>query len=157
MEAAGQSDDHRIALDFLNRTPFDETAQANRRIFADALERMAGGDAEAFWDIFDPDVVFHEATCLPYGGAYRGIEETRRGYMAMCAAHSQMSSQQEALLASGDLVILYQTITFTVAANGRKGTLPVAEMFRFQGGKVIEWRALYSDPCYVAGLLAGRD
>ena len=137
--------------------PIDATAQENRRIFAEALNRMAGGDADAFWNIFDPEVVFHEASCLPYGGAYRGIEETKRGYMAMCASYSEMASQQEALLASRDMVILYQTITFTVAANGRKGTLPVAEMFRFRNGRIVEWRALYSDPCLVARALAGED
>lgn len=72
MEAAGQSDDHRIALEFLDYPAFDETARKNRRIFADALHRMSAGDADAFWAMFDPDVVFHEASCLPYGGAYRG-------------------------------------------------------------------------------------
>jgi len=157
MEAAGQSDEHRISLDFLKTPAFDETAQENRRIFADALERMAGGDGEAFWSIFDPAVEFHESSCLPYGGVYKGLDEARRGYMLMCSAYSNMASHQEALLASNDLVILYQTVTFTVAANGRQGTFTAAELFRFRNSRIVEWRAFYSDPCLVARALAGED
>jgi hypothetical protein len=28
--------------------------------------------------------------------------------------------------------------------------LPVAELFRFRDGKVVEWRALYFDACMVS-------
>ena len=44
----------------------------------------------------------------------------------------------------------WQTITFEAAATGKTGTLPVAELFRFRSGKVIEWRAHYFDACLVA-------
>ena len=35
--------------------------------------------------------------------------------------------------------MVYQTITFRIRANGNTFTIPMAEMFRFRGGKVIEW------------------
>ena len=60
------------------------------------------------------------------------------------------------VLTAGEYCILYQTITFTVAANGNTGTLPVAEMFRFRDGRIVEWRANYFDACMVAKAIAGE-
>jgi len=63
--------------------------------------------------------------------------------------------KRERFLAAEDIVILYQTISFRVRENGNTGSLPVAEMFRFRDGKVIEWRALYFDACMVARAING--
>jgi ketosteroid isomerase-like protein len=64
-----------------------------------------------------------------------------------------MHSEFEAVLASRDIVILYQKIEFEAAMTGKTGELPVAELFRFRDGKVIEWRAHYFDACLVADAL----
>jgi limonene-1,2-epoxide hydrolase len=66
-----------------------------------------------------------------------------------------MRSVMEAVLASRDIVIIYQTITFEAKATGQTGTLPVCELFRFRDGKVIEWRAHYFDACMVAKAIKG--
>ncbi|MCB2072846.1 MAG: nuclear transport factor 2 family protein [Novosphingobium sp.] len=147
--------DQAMDLQYRNFPAFDETAQANRKVLTDALDKLAEGDADAFWDIFDPEVTFYEASCLPYGGAHEGLEATKQGYAFLCEHFSNMRAEFEAVLASRDIVILYQTITFEVAANGNTGTLPVAELFRFRGGKVVEWRAHYFDACMVANALKG--
>ena len=133
----------------------DERAKANRQRLIAAFDAIVAGDMAPFWALFDPGVTFHEAHCLPYGGAHQGLEATQRAYGEMCAAYSGMKTVCEDVLTSGDLCILYQTITFTVAANGRTGTLPVAEMFRFRGDKIIEWRANYFDADLVARALRG--
>ena len=96
---------------------FDETARNNRRLLTDALDRLLEGDTNSFWEIFDPDVTFHEASCLPYGGVHPGIEATKQAYADLCGHFSRMHAVFEAVLASRDIVILYQTITFEVAAN----------------------------------------
>ncbi len=147
--------DQQIVVQFRDTPEGDAVARANRKTLVDALTSMLAGDEEAFWAIYDPEVTFHEAPCLPYGGAHKGIEATRRAYADLCATYSGMGVVFEAVLADQDLVILYQTISFTVAANGNKGTLPVSEMFRFRDGKVIEWRALYFDSNMVANAIAG--
>jgi limonene-1,2-epoxide hydrolase len=59
----------------------------------------------------------------------------------------------EGVLASRDMVILYEIISFTAKATGESGTLPVCELFRFRDGKVVEWRAFYFDACQVAKAL----
>jgi ketosteroid isomerase-like protein len=154
MDSAGDQD-LAMVLQFRDAPGFDETAARNRETLIAALGRIEAGDFAAFWDIFDPDVTFHEAACLPYGGAHRGLEATQRAYASLCACYSDMHSTMEAVLASRDLCILYQTITFRVAANGQGGTLPVCEIFRFRDGRVTEWRACYFDADFVARALAG--
>lgn len=152
---SAESSDMAMVLAFREAPGFDEVAQRNRERLTGALDQIEAGDFEAFWDIFDPDVTFHEASCLPYGGTYRGLDETKRGYAAMAATFSEMKSEMEAVLASRDLCILYQTITFRTAQAGIAGSFPVCEVFRFRDGKVIEWRACYFDACLMAKAISG--
>jgi uncharacterized protein len=144
-----------MVLDFRNDPAFDETAAANRALLVGALEQIEAGNFEAFWDIYDPDVTFYEASCLPYGGEHRGLEATQRAYAQLSATFSEMRAVMEAVLASRDICILYQTITFRTAEAGVAGSFPVCEIFRFKDGKVIEWRACYFDACQMATAISG--
>jgi ketosteroid isomerase-like protein len=151
-----QDSDLATVLAFRDAPGFDETAQANRALLVGALEQIEAGNFEAFWDIYDPDVTFHEASCLPYGGSHRGLEATKRAYAQLAATFSEMKSVMEAVLASRDLCILYQTITFRTAEAGVSASFPVCEVFRFRNGKVIEWRACYFDACLMARAIDGN-
>lgn len=144
-----------MVLQYRDAPGFDATAEANRKLITDALERIAQGDMDALWRIYDPAVTFHEAACLPYGGSHVGIAATKAAYAKLCDSFSAMHAVMETVLASRDIVILHQTITFTAKATGKGGTLPVCELFRFRDGKVIEWRAHYFDACLVANALNG--
>lgn len=148
--------DQEMIMQFRDSPEADAVARANRKTLLDALNCLQSGNEAAFWSIFDPQVSFHEAACLPYGGSHHGLAATQKAFAELCATFSDMHTVFEALLADQDLVILYQTITFKVAANGNTGTLPVSEMFRFRDGKVIEWRALYFDADLVARAIKGN-
>ena len=152
----GDSD---LAMRLLYReVPADErVAESNRQAVMNALDAVAAGDFEPFWAMFDKDVVFHEAGCLPYGGAHQGLEATKQAYAHLSSLYSNMRAVMEAVLAARDIVIIYQTITFRVKANGNTGTLPVSEMLRFRNGKVVEWRALYFDSNMVARALGANS
>jgi uncharacterized protein len=152
---AVQNSDLAMVLEYRESPGVDATALANRQSLLAAFDALVAGDDAPFWALFDPDASFHEASCLPYGGSYAGIEEVKRGYAQMCATYSGMRSTFHEVLTAGDYCILYQTITFTVAANGNTGTLPVAEMFRFRNGRIVEWRANYFDACMVAKAITG--
>ena len=132
----------------------DAVAAENRAILAGAIDSVLAGDRDAYWAIYHPDAVFHEADCLPYGGAHRGIEAIKTGYGMIHQVFDGVHALFEELLAAGDIVIAYQQIDFRVRKNGRTGSFPVAELFRFRDGKVIEWRALYFDADMVTRALA---
>jgi ketosteroid isomerase-like protein len=128
----------------------------NQKAVMDALDAVKNGDFELFWALFDPEVVFHEAPCLPYGGSFVGFEAAKKAYLNLSSHYAKMNTVVKAVLAGHDYVIIYQTIAFEVAANGNKGGLPVSEMLRFRNGKVIEWRALYFDAAMVTQLLTEK-
>jgi ketosteroid isomerase-like protein len=150
-------DDLAMVLAFRDAPGFDETAERNRALLVGALEQIEAGNFEAFWDIYDADVTFYEASCLPYGGAHHGLEATKRAYAQLSATFSEMKSEMEAVLASRDLCILYQTITFRTAEAGVAASFPVCEVFRFRAGKVVEWRACYFDACLMASAIDGTS
>ncbi len=124
---------------------FDETARQNRQAVADAYRAMQRGDIEAWGAMFDPQVRFHEAGSLPYGGVYEGIQATRRGCDAMFAEWETLHVEIEELPAAGGIVFAYLTMTARARKTGKQFSFPVAELFRFRDGKVIEWRPIYWD------------
>ena len=155
MSVFNEASDDRMVLGYRQNPEVEEVVKKNRKTLLDALDCLAAGNVEAFWAIFDPDVVFYEASCLPYGGAHKGLEATRKAHARVHQVFSSIKTVFEAVLAAGDIAILYQTLTFCVRENGNTGQLPVAELFRFRNGKVVEWRALYFDACMVAQAIKG--
>lgn len=153
MDMFGQETANELIVRY-REAPQDEVIAANnRKTLMAALDALEAGNLDGFWSIFDDDVVFHEAPCLPYGGAHKGLEATKQAFSRMGQTFSRMRAELEAVLAARDIAILYQSITFEVRNNGNTGSLPVAEMFRFRDGKVVEWRALYFDSNMVAKAL----
>ena len=153
MDAPNPTDTQSLVLGYKGHPAYDATAEANRQAIVDAMDAMAGGDADSFWSLFDPDVTFFEASCLPYGGAHRGLAATQQAFAKLAASFAKMHSEFEAVLASRDIVILYQHIDFEAAGTGKTGAFPVAELFRFRDGRIIEWRAHYFDACAMAEAL----
>jgi ketosteroid isomerase-like protein len=133
----------------------EEKTERNRKILMTAFDALAAGDVEGFWSIYDPDVVFHEPSSLPYGGAHKGLKATQQAVSRMSGAYAQMRTTFEEIVFARDIALAYQTITYRMKGNGNTGTMPVAELYRFREGKVIEWRALYADPALLAAAIAG--
>jgi uncharacterized protein len=156
MNASTEAAQRAMTLQYRDRPEDPETVRRNRQAILDLLDKAEAGTADDFWDIFDPDVTFHEADCLPYGGAHRGLEATKRGYARLGATFAELTTVIEAVLAAGDIVIVYQTVTFRPRENSNSLTLPVSELFRFRDGKVIEWRAMYFDSNKVAKTISGE-
>ena len=134
--------------------PRGEDTERNRRMVLDALDRLVGGEQDALWTLFDKDVVFHEAACLPYGGSHHGLEATRAAHATIYDYFDTIKIDLEQVLAAGDLVIVYAWMTYRVRKNGRTGKFPLAEVYRFKGDKAIEWRVHYFDASTVAEALA---
>ena len=147
--------DLKMRLKYREAPVDDRVAQNNRKAVMDAMDKVQAGDFDAIWNLLDDNVVFHEAPCLPYGGTFKGKEAAIKAYADLAGHYSNMRSEVDAIVAGEDIVIIYQTIYFTVKANGNTGTLPVSEMMRFKNGKVVEWRALYFDANMVMQKLTG--
>lgn len=137
----------------LHYAPSDISAELtalHREKLEAAFAGVAAGDGGAFWALFDPEVVFYEAACLPYGGAHHGIEATRKAHAIIHDCFDSVRVDVERLFVEGDLAIAYLQLGFRVRRNGRTGALPLAELYRFRDGRIVEWRALYFDSNLVA-------
>ncbi|MDE2410257.1 MAG: nuclear transport factor 2 family protein [Sphingomonadales bacterium] len=152
---AGQSENYTMTVKYGDSPVTNERAESNRQTLKNAFENLLRGNVEAFWSVFHPEVIFYEASCLPYGGAHEGLPAARAAQAKIEQVFDRIHAVFEALLAAEDIVVMYQTITVRVRDNGNCGTLPVSELFRFRDGKVVEWRALYADACMVANLIKG--
>jgi hypothetical protein len=153
LSEVGEVTDWEVVTTWRTSSGLGATANANRQALTDATLRIVAGDYEAYWALFDPDVRFHEAACLPYGGTHEGLAATQAAYHRIGAIFSALRSEQHEILAAGDYCCLYTTISFTLAANGRSGVMPVAELFQFRNGKIVDWRVHYFDAALFAELL----
>jgi ketosteroid isomerase-like protein len=106
---------------------------------------MLAGDGEAMIRLLDPEVFFTEAPSLPYGCEARGIAGVRQGIAGIHAAWRELRAEIFEYAAAGDIVIAYMVIDGISEATGRRYQGPLAELFRFRNGKVVEWRPLYWD------------
>ena len=145
MDKPGDEASWGFEFKFDPKSDIDETAQRNRRTVIAAHEAMRAGDLETFFAMFDPDVEFYEARSLPYGCSVKGLAAARKGVDAMLATWSRLYMEIENFTAAGDIVLGYYRLINTSKATGKVYDAPVAELFRFRNGKVVEWRALYWD------------
>jgi ketosteroid isomerase-like protein len=122
-----------------------ETAARNRQALEHAYRVMLSGDMSALFALLAPDVQFHEAPSLPYGVSLTGSEAAKQGVAGMFSAWSELHIEIEELVAGGDLVIAYIQMRAVSRASGEVYEGPVAEVFRFRDGKIVEWRPIYWD------------
>jgi ketosteroid isomerase-like protein len=122
-----------------------EVAASNRRAIEDAYRAMLTGNPAALFTLLAADVKFHEAPSLPYGGSWSGPEGASAGVAAMFGAWSHLRIEIEEFVAAGDIVIVYMWMRATARASGEVYEGPTAEVFRFKGGKITEWRPIYWD------------
>lgn len=120
-------------------------AEANRAALLAAYEGITKGDTDTWWALFDPEVAFYEAEGLPYGQSCKGLAAAQQGMGDMFATWKQISIDIEEFAAAGDMVIIYMQMTAVSRKTGKTYSGPVAELFRFRNGRIVEWRPVYWD------------
>lgn len=146
--------DYAIRLGYRDDPPSPEDTERNRENLLAAIDCLVKGEKEPFWALFDPEMTFHEAECLPYGGSYYGLEVAQKAHDQVYELFDRIHIELEQILAAGDLAIAYCTMRYRVRKNGLTGEFTLAEVYRFCAGKVIEWRIHYFDAGKVAQAIA---
>jgi uncharacterized protein len=131
---------------------FSEIELQNRQAIVAALRSIGAGDPSPFWALFDPNVEFHEADCLPFGGVHKGAEAARRAH-ASIRDYFELSPVLKQVLAGGDLVIAHIVVAMRAHITGKNATFPVNEIYQFRDGKIVNWRVLYFDSHLAVSLL----
>lgn len=156
MSLFGNESEFTLVLRY-RESPGDEAiAESNRQTLLTACDALLEEKGEEFWKILDPDIVFHEPGCLPWGGVYRGVEATIKAHANNHVVFDRVRTVFESVSAADDIVMVYQTSSFRVRANGNTITMPMVETYRFRNGKVIEWREIFFDPWALTQAIKGE-
>ena len=155
MDTFAEGSELAMDLQYKKRAEDPKVTERNRQTVMAGIDKVSKGDADGWWAMFHEDAVFHEADCLPYGGAHKGLPAIKKAFETLSLVYAHTTAVFEEILAGGDMVIAYQTITARIKANNNKVVFKVAELFRFRDGKVIEWRAHYFDSNLVASAING--
>ncbi len=99
------------------------------------------------WRVREPDVI-------PYGGVHEGLEGFDNFRKIFAATWKRWVDGPFTYTEGDDCVIKYNVITATSRVTGREYTTPLAELFRFEDGLLVEAIIFYQD---IPGFLAAID
>jgi hypothetical protein len=108
--------------------------EANRAFVAEMLGEKKR--LEDYPDRVDPDLVMYEPLSLPFGGAYRGLDDFKRFYAKVRDFYDFDTWRLVDVVGDGDIVFS----TSEVRIAGRETTMHIAERFRFSAAKIVEVR-----------------
>ncbi len=113
----------------------------------DAYMNAGGADAGAsFADMastLDPAVVLHQSPDLPWGGEFRGHAGYEDWARQMSRAFESLAVREARSFADGDTVVVTCHLVTRARATGETLDLPMAQMVRVRGDRIVEFRPFY--------------
>ena len=100
------------------------------------------------------DLVVHEAGGLPYSGEYHGPQGFRELLAKMNESMELTAGPVTRDCLSDDTVVSRFRLTFTARTSGESVEMGLVEIYKVQGGLIIELDVYYKDPSAVTALLA---
>ncbi len=130
-----------------------ENVETVRRLFRAVEERDLAGVLE----VYDPEIVIHEANSLPYGGDHHGHDGAKRHAYGYLRAWNDLQSPQEKKLDAtfvdaGDHVVVHFRQR-AHAVEGKNIDLPVVGVYEVRGGRVVESRMFNFDTVEISDFL----
>jgi limonene-1,2-epoxide hydrolase len=125
--------------------------EAEYEVVGRFIKAFGGQDFETAAPLLHPDVVFHEPAGLPHGGEWKGLD----GIAALgekIATEYSFEIREAELFDAGDRVLVEATVEFTSNRSGASMTQTIAEIYRVEGGQVVEDWIFYHDVPGLAGL-----
>jgi ketosteroid isomerase-like protein len=120
-------------------------ALTGRQVVAEFFAAAARNDREAMNALLDPGIVVTEAESLPFGGRHVGIEAFRSLERRVFRCWRDTRVQVHELVGDGDCVVVLATMTGTARDGDGKLEMPMAEVWRLAGGRVVAIQPFYFD------------
>lgn len=115
------------------------TEEVNKESVRRLNEAVNKGDFSYLSEFFAPNYVFHTTTEV------KGPEGIKQEFANMRTAFPDYHEKIEHVVAEGDLVAVFYTLTGTfkgelagIAPTGKKFSMPIAVLARFENGKQVE-------------------
>lgn len=122
-----------------------DTVRADREAVLEAYRAMAAGDNDALMKMLDPNVTFHQAPGLPYGGEAEGVDDLLKLVGTMFGTWSKLHVDVMDVAVGTDVVIAYLMLDGISRATGSRYVGPTCELMRLRDSKIVEWRLMYWD------------
>lgn len=106
---------------------------------------VAKGEWDAVEGFMADEFVIHEPASLPYGGEWRGKDALERLYAHVMGYWSEPRVTWRELVGGDDYAVAILTLTATVPGSGERFSTEIAEVTRFENGKIAEMRIHYFD------------
>jgi ketosteroid isomerase-like protein len=117
------------------------SGESSGEIVKGLYEAFARGDVPSVLGGFAPDIEWHEADGMPYGGVYRGAEAIAENVFGPISTDVEgFAIVPEQLIANGDTVAAVVRYTGTGKATGKPLDLPVVHVWDIRDGKIARFR-----------------
>ena len=118
-----------------------------------------GGDFRGLARCLHPDVVVHQTTGLPFGGAgeWRGHRGVQAWMDAFAGTWRSMRVERSRVVTDGDVVVVLLDVAFESRATGRALTTSLVQVNKFTGDRIVEIRPYYWDPAAVSDVCRPRS
>ena len=119
------------------------------RFYAAEAAYMNAGGADAgasFADMaatLDPGVVLHHSPDLPWGGEFHGHAGYEDWARQMSRAFDRLDVEDARFFTDGDTVVTTCRLVTRSRASGETLDLPMAQLVRVQGDRIVEFRPFY--------------
>jgi uncharacterized protein len=127
---------------------------ANIAVVKRFYQYLADNDRDgAYANVLAEDCVLHETGVLPYGGVYRGRELMKQTLAGVIAGFDDFACEIRNYLAGGDEVVVHLEISGVGRISRKPFKVPIMELWRIRGGKVVELRPFLYDAAAIADAL----
>lgn len=124
----------------------DPASESELKAVVHAIYAAAGtGDWETLERYLSDNLEIIEADNLPYAGSYRGRGALRELLGIVMAHWADPDLEFHAMAAGDGLVVSIVTFHMTSRRSGRRLSMPLAELFQIEDGKVVKIRPYYFD------------
>jgi ketosteroid isomerase-like protein len=123
-------------------------------IVTEAYASFGRGDVPGFFKNFDEDSLFSEAPSLPYGGDFRGPKASADALMAIGKYWKDIQYDMVEVVSGERVVIVYGMFAATSRETGKTISMPLTEVWEFDGNRVKSLTPMYFDSAAAAAALA---
>jgi ketosteroid isomerase-like protein len=123
----------------------DMSDAENLKIVSAVYEAFGAGDLEGVVKNYAPDCMTRDAISLPYGGVYTGPQEALAKVRKMMEVWKDIDVRLDTMTSGGGYVIAYGSWTATGTKTNLRVTVPLLEVWRLEGGKVVFVEPVYAD------------
>lgn len=112
----------------------------NSQVAKDTYEAFGRGDIESVLANFDPDVEWHAAEGLPWGGVHRGSQNVAENVFGrLMQAFEVFTLNPERYIESGDTVVVLGRYSGKGNAGGKPLDAAFAHVWNLENGKLKQF------------------